>query len=62
MLNKLKEYLADVTKGYRNTLMNEELEWVLRRSVAEIERLTEKNNDLELELLYLKRDIGWTNK
>ena len=55
MLNRLKEYYNDVNKGYRNVLMGEELEWVLRASIAKIE-------DLELELLYLKRDIGWTNK
>lgn len=55
MLNKLKEYHADVNKGYRNMLAGEELEWVLKSSIDKIE-------SLELELLYLKRDIGWTNK
>ncbi len=55
MLNKLKEYLVDVTQGYRNTLMNEELEWVLSSAIKEIE-------GLESELLNLKRDSGWTNQ
>ena len=62
MLNILKEYHFDVAKGYRNNLMNEELAWVLQAAITEIEKAHKIAQDLELELLYLKRDVGWTNQ
>lgn len=55
MLDKLKEYQEQVNKGYRNVLACDELTLALNYSVSEIERL-------QLELLKLKRDIGWTNQ